>query len=230
MAVLLVAAFGVVATSGTAQAEPVCTIAGVCGTVVNHSGQTLQIRWFVDSTKSWHQESLDSGYSRGGGDVDVDEVYIPLGCVARVNVGGLGTKGNLKYFPGNWDKIQSNQSVEISGIDCRQDGYVYAWDGTWDDNNQPQTSCRWFNDDPNWGDDCGNFRNWAGSLQNNSSHGNAVNFYYHPNYTGAWACLGPGDVWRDARYNYFSWGAGQDGYSQAIYKQIASSKWVRTCG
>ncbi|SES42149.1 hypothetical protein [Actinokineospora terrae] len=29
---------------------------------------------------------------------------------------------------------------------------------------------------------------------------------------------------------YFSWGAGRDGYTYSINDQVASSKWIRTCG
>jgi hypothetical protein len=197
-----------------------------CGSVYNRSGQSIQIRYKNSDTGPWIQETLPNGQIRGGwtyDQVDVDQVYVPLGCIGNVNVNGAS-----RYWPANWDKLGSDQTVTVNSFSCG-DGYVYAWDNIWNDDNYATISCRWYNDDPNWQNDCGNFRSYAGAIQNNSAHGNSVNLYFHPDYTGAWACLGSGSVWRDLRYNYFSWGAGLDGYGQALNNEVASSKWVRSC-
>ncbi|WP_239372623.1 peptidase inhibitor family I36 protein [Frankia sp. Cj5] len=222
---LLLAGLGVVFTSSPALANG-CTIPP-CGEVINHSGQTIQIRWYVDG-QGWHQESLANGEACGGyyhDGADVDQFYVPLGCVGKVSVNDNG----VNYFPGNWDKLGDFQTVTVNGFSCG-DGYVYAWNNIWNDDNYATAVCRWYNDDSTWGDDCGNFRNRAGAVQNNSAHGNSINFYFHTNYTGAWGCLGAGSVWRDLRYNYFSWGPGLDGYGKALRNEIASSKWVHSCG
>jgi hypothetical protein len=118
----------------------------------------------------------------------------------------------------------------LESFDCN-DGFVYAWEHAWNDNSQGGRWCRWEYSDATWGDDCGNFRNLASSLQNNSSGGNAINFYFHTEHTGAWACLGRGDVWRDLSLGiHFSWGYDRDGYGRGANDEIASSKWVRYCG
>lgn len=227
---LLLVVLTSVTTTTTAQASA-CD-APPCGMVVNNSGWDLQIRYKNSDSGPWIQETLRNGHKRGGwlnDGVDVDQVYIPLGCVATVRITLLSGVSHSMYWPANWDKLGSDQIAEVTGILC-QDGYVYAWDNIWNDDNYANFSCRWYNDDSTWGDDCGNFRNRASAVQNNSAHGNAINFYFHPGYTGAWGCLGPGSVWRDLRYNYFSWGPGLDGYNNAMNDEIASSKWVRSCG
>ncbi|GGK73604.1 hypothetical protein [Mangrovihabitans endophyticus] len=106
------------------------------------------------------------------------------------------------------------------------DGYFYAWDLPY----KSGASCAWFNSDNNWGDDCGGFRNRASSVMNNSAHGNYANLYYHPNGTGAWACIAPGDTWQDLTYYYFTWGPA-DGKGQSTNNNIASFRWTTTqCG
>ncbi|MEV4314944.1 hypothetical protein [Actinocrispum sp. NPDC049592] len=175
--------------------------------------------------------SLNPGGIKGGfahDRIDVDQVFVPLGCVATVTITELtGVKHSI-YWPGNWDKLGSDQTVEVTGFSCH-DGYVYAWDNIWNDDNYANFSCRWLDDDYNWGDNCGNFRNRASAVQNNSAHNNSINLYFHPNLTSAWACPGPGSVWRDLRYNYFNHGSGRDGYTWAMNDEIASSKWVSSC-
>ncbi|GAA2364185.1 hypothetical protein Cme02nite_33460 [Catellatospora methionotrophica] len=110
-------------------------------------------------------------------------------------------------------------------------GCLYAW--TWYNNEGYQ--CSWFNSDGNWGDDCpeglsGGFRNQASSLENQSSHGNYARLYFHPSYTGAWACVGPGEYWNDLSVKRFNRGSGRDGYNYVIDNEIAGFKWSTSCG
>lgn len=106
------------------------------------------------------------------------------------------------------------------------DGYFYAWENAY----QGGTRCRWFNSDGNWGDDCGNFRNRASSVWNNSAHGNYANLYFHPNSGGAYACIAPGDYWDNLINYYFTWGPA-DGKNKPTNDEIASFAWTTTqCG
>ncbi|MEU7824852.1 hypothetical protein [Catellatospora sp. NPDC049111] len=96
--------------------------------------------------------------------------------------------------------------------------------------------CSWFNSDSNWGDDCvnahlpGGFRNQASSLENVTANNNYARLYYHPGYTGAWACIGPGEYWNDLYYWWFNHGSGLDGYQTRINNEIAGFKWSKSCG
>src|SRR5262245_18139313 len=119
MTVVSLAGMGIVATSAPAQTEAACKYFGYCGKVINNSRQTIQIRWYIDG-QGWHQESLANGHFQGGydgdgstDDIDVDQVYVPLGCVARVKV----SNNNLAYFPANWDKLDGTQTVTVNGFD-----------------------------------------------------------------------------------------------------------------
>ncbi|GLZ38005.1 hypothetical protein [Actinokineospora sp. NBRC 105648] len=217
-------------TTTAAQADP-CRAGVICGEVKNETNRTLYARYKDDDSGPWQVRALAPGQKLGGCSsplscLDIDQVEIPAGCVARVSVGG-----NERYFPMGWDRFSSGAYVRVLELKCR-DGRVYAWENIWNDENNGGLSCSWPEDDYNWGDNCGNFRNRASAVQNNGSttYNNAINLYYHTDHTGAWACLGPASVWRDLRWNYFSWGAGRDGYTYAINDEIASSKWVRTCG
>lgn len=106
------------------------------------------------------------------------------------------------------------------------DGYFYAWENEY----QNGTRCRWFNSDDNGGDNCGNFRNRASSVLNNSSQGNYANLYYHPGYGGAYACIAPGDYWDNLSNYYFSWGP-NDGKGLPTNNDIAGFRWTSTqCG
>ena len=226
---LALAATGVVAAPAQpAQADATC-LPEACGKVVNESGVTLKIR-YDDSNGTWHEVDLPSGRAWGGWPIaDVDQVVIPDGCVADTWVDyTLGADYQI-YLPSGRDKLSGWDTYTVNGLSCG-DGYVYAWDSRWDADNQSRTYCRWFYADVNWGDNCGGYRNRASSFQNNSSSGNSVNFYFNPSYLGSWACLGPGDRWTDARYNYFSWGPGLPGYTLSINNEVASSKFVRGCG
>lgn len=115
-----------------------------------------------------------------------------------------------------------------SSIPAR-DGYLYAWAAAYYQNWPPThpRHCRWFDADPNWADSpCGlNFRNVASSIYNNSSGNRPVNLYFHADYTGAWACLGPGDYWDNLQNKTFSWGMGRDGYQKIANDEIASHRW-----
>jgi hypothetical protein len=103
------------------------------------------------------------------------------------------------------------------------DGYLYAWQ-YW---GYAGSMCRWYDADDNWDTTpCGfSMRNKASALFNNSAFGNPVNLYYHPGYTGAWACLGAGDYWDDLANRHFSWGPGRNGYGQSADDNIASHRW-----
>ncbi|WP_051385565.1 hypothetical protein [Actinokineospora inagensis] len=216
-------------TPTTAQADD-CHLVVICGSVKNETGTPLRARYKNNNSDPWTTLALNPGQTLGGCSgldcLDIDQVEIPAGCVARVSVGG-----NERYFPMGWDRFSSGAYIRVLELKCR-DGRVYAWADIWNDENNGGLSCSWPEDDYNWGDDCGNFRNRASAVQNNGStkYNNSINLYYHTNATGAWACLGPASVWRDLRWNYFSWGAGQDGYNQSMNDEIAGSKWVRTCG
>jgi hypothetical protein len=113
-------------------------------------------------------------------------------------------------------------------------GCLWAWDRPYADPYGVQ--CAWFNSDTNWGDDCvfeetpGGMRNQASSLVNGTSRNNYARLYYHPDHTGAWACIGPGEYW-DNLYNWwFNHGAGLGGYQTRIDDEIASFKWSTSCG
>ncbi|MEV0459565.1 hypothetical protein [Catellatospora methionotrophica] len=113
-------------------------------------------------------------------------------------------------------------------------GCLWAWDGAYAYNYS--VSCAWFNSDSNWSDDCvfeetpGGMRNRASSLVNESTHGNYARLYYHTGYTGAWACIGPGEYW-DNLYNWwFNHGSGLGGYQTRIDNEIAGFKWSTSCG
>ncbi|BCJ50346.1 hypothetical protein Asp14428_18210 [Actinoplanes sp. NBRC 14428] len=113
-----------------------------------------------------------------------------------------------------------------AGAQLLGDGYFYAWDLPY----KSGASCRWFNSDTNWGDNCGNFRNRASSVQNNSSQGNYANLYYHPDGGGAWACIAPGDYWDNLANYYFTWGPA-DGKNKSTNNEIAGFRWTTTqCG
>jgi peptidase inhibitor family I36 len=110
---------------------------------------------------------------------------------------------------------------------CCEGGYFYGWKGTYYTGGE----CAWFNSDTNFGNDCGGFRNAISSAYNNSNAGNVVRLYYHPDYTGAWACLGAGDFWYDfpAQNIRFTWGSGQDGYNAQADNESASFRFRATC-
>ncbi|MEV6634921.1 hypothetical protein AB0M54_29650 [Actinoplanes sp. NPDC051470] len=117
-----------------------------------------------------------------------------------------------------------------SGFTAQGDGYFYAWDAIDGADNPTTANCRWFNSDDNWENNCGNFRNRASSVKNNSANGNYANLYYHQWYGGAYACIAPGDYWNDLRVRYFSWGPA-DGKGKATNNEIAGFKWTsRQCG
>ena len=106
------------------------------------------------------------------------------------------------------------------------DGKVYAWRDPY----RGGGGCAWSGRSDNWQYDCGDMRNKASSLENRG-YSDAVNFYYHPNQGGAWACLGRGDMWLDLSIGreIFSWGANLDGYRLKLDNAIASHRWVAGC-
>jgi hypothetical protein len=116
------------------------------------------------------------------------------------------------------------------------DGYLYAWDGAY----AGGVGCAWTGHDNDWStckDRSGtshNMLNRAGHLYNNGYFVtlDKVNFYWGKGYTGAWACLGSGDQWPDLAGDgqTFTWGAGRPGHRQRINNNIASHRWVDTCG
>ncbi|MBQ1041103.1 MULTISPECIES: hypothetical protein [unclassified Micromonospora] len=116
-------------------------------------------------------------------------------------------------------------------------GYLYVsqdayWSGRW---------CWWYNADTNWDTinvaenaNCDNnnrasMRNLASSAWNDSNSGRPVALYIHPNYTGAYACLGAGDAWDDLTGAWFSWGSNRDGYMANTNDNIASHRWRTSC-
>ncbi|SBT50524.1 hypothetical protein [Micromonospora auratinigra] len=117
-------------------------------------------------------------------------------------------------------------------------GYLYVsqdayWAGRW---------CWWYNADNNWDTistaenaNCDNnnrysMRNLASSAWNDSNTGRPVALYIHTGYTGAYACLGAGDKWDDLTGAWFSWGSNRDGYMQNTNDNIASHRWLSSCG
>jgi Peptidase inhibitor family I36 len=92
-------------------------------------------------------------------------------------------------------------------------------------------SCAWPNDDSNLGDNCGGMRNVISSAWNDSSQGNVVRLYFHTGYSGAYACLGPGDWWYDfaAQNVHFSFRPGLDGYNRSANDEVASFSFNRAC-
>jgi hypothetical protein len=227
IASLALALTGLTVMSAPAQAAADCSFPP-CGRVVNNTDWNVQISWYVDSDKAWHYEWLAPGQARGGywnDGIDVDRFNVHPGCVAEGTFGG----GVQWFWPSGQDKLSSDKTVELRSIRCG-DGYVYAWENAWNDNSEGGRWCRWFNGDNNWQDDCGNFRNIASSVQNNSSAGNNVRFYIHPSNTGAYACLGRGDAWRDlSKGIVFSFSPGLDGYWASANNNIASHRWVTNC-
>jgi hypothetical protein len=233
LSALLVAA-GLLVLAPTAAQAWGCT-APPCGAITNNSDWDLPIRW-TDNNGAWKYGFVQPGETKGGWStdsskrLDVDYFQVPYGCVA---VGGLPHGSSLPYYgPTGWDKINNFETVRIDRISCR-DGYVYAWASAadaWESASEGQQACRFYDDDGNWGDNCGGYRNIASTVQNNSSGGNVVKFFFHTNYTGAYACLGPKDAWRNlAAGIYFSFSPGLDGYGRNANDEIAGHKWARTC-
>ncbi|AXO38034.1 hypothetical protein ACGFLT_24390 [Micromonospora chalcea] len=116
-------------------------------------------------------------------------------------------------------------------------GYLYVsqdayWSGRW---------CWWYNADTNWDTinvaenaNCDNnnrasMRNLASSAWNDSNSGRPVALYIHPDYTGAYACLGAGDAWDDLTGAWFTWGSNRDGYMANTNDNIASHRWRTSC-
>lgn len=78
----------------------------------------------------------------------------------------------------------------------------------------------------NWG----SCRNQDEALQND--WGSIVWIYYSPNYKGAWACLPAWESYFDLNHSdqEFSNGAGDAGYNQQVWENVASSKFgTGTC-
>jgi hypothetical protein len=118
-------------------------------------------------------------------------------------------------------------------------GLLYAWQ----DPGLNGRTCWWFNASTNWDNIAGDydlnacsdgsrasFRNQASSVWNDGNSGRPVNLYYHTGYTGAWMCLGVGDSFDDLSQQWFSWGSGRDGYHASGDNNIASHRWVSSCG
>jgi hypothetical protein len=91
--------------------------------------------------------------------------------------------------------------------------------------------CAWPDDDSNFGNDCGGMRNVISSAWNDSSQGNVVRLYVHPGYSGAYACLGPGDSWYDfTEQNIrFTFRPGLDRYNAPANDEVASFTFNRGC-
>jgi hypothetical protein len=225
IAALALTLTGLTVMSAPAQALPDCTVPP-CGRVINNTRYVITISWYIDN-EGWHYEDLAPGKARGGwtyDGIDVDRFYVPYGCVGSGNIGGYQW-----YWPSGHDKLTSSMTVDLRSLSCG-DGYVYAWEDAWNDNSWGGSWCRWFNGDNNWQDDCGNFRNRASSVQNNTSANNNLRFYIHPSNTGAYACLGAGDAWRDLSQGIvFSFSPGLDGYWASANNNIASHRWVTYC-
>jgi hypothetical protein len=126
--------------------------------------------------------------------------------------------------------------VTAPAASAETDGYVYAYDTSYANGDH----CRWLGHDNDWStctDRWGrahNMLNRAGSLYNRGYFDvlDKVNFAWGKGHTGAWACLGLGDAWPDLAFEgqTFTWGAGRPGYRQRINNNIASHRWVDTCG
>lgn len=128
------------------------------------------------------------------------------------------------------------------------DGYVYAYANPNKNHNHKGASCRWSGKDPDWAsknatgpgarEDCSTMGNNATSLYNRGypSGNDRVNFYFDPNYGGAWACLGPGDSWGDLSLHIETFNrhgptlATQRGHGRPLDNDIRSHKWVSYCG
>jgi hypothetical protein len=84
---------------------------------------------------------------------------------------------------------------------------------------------------PNWGNyDC---RNLDESFANRDGEGILVRLYYSPNYQGAWACVNDGWYSNDLNKDVYTFnnGAGDAGYGQEIWDNVASSYEADgTCG
>lgn len=231
LGVLVLAGLMIVLAPASAQASG-CTVPP-CGAIKNTSTVSIRYKW-TDNDRDWFYAYVAPGQTAGGfwnDRRDVDFFEVPYGCVA---IGSIPNGNHLLpyYGPSGWNKIGSAETLVISRISCR-DGYVYAWASAanlWGSAAEGQMACRFYNDDGNWGDNCGNYRNIASTVQNNSSSGNVIKFFYHTNYTGAYACLGSGDAWRNlAAGIYFSFSPGLSGYGVGANDEIAGSRWARTC-
>jgi hypothetical protein len=103
------------------------------------------------------------------------------------------------------------------------DGYLYAWTEPYRRGGQ----CRWLGNAESWGGCANN----VGSVENRGYAAilDDVNLYWGAYYSGAWACLGRGDMWLDLsikreRFDHGTWGNGQP-----LYNNIASHRWVGHC-
>ena len=72
-------------------------------------------------------------------------------------------------------------------------------------------------------------RNLASSAWNDSNGGRPVALYIHPDYTGAYACLGAGEVWDNLTQHTFNWGSTRGGYGETTNDNIASHRWRSSC-
>ncbi len=124
----------------------------------------------------------------------------------------------------------SHRALAASGyLYVSQDAY---WGGRW---------CWGYNADNNWDTistaenaNCDNnnrasMRNQASSAWNDSNSGHPVALYIHPDYSGAYACLGAGDSWDNLTGVWFSWGSNRDGYMSNANDNIASHRWRTSC-
>lgn len=111
------------------------------------------------------------------------------------------------------------------GAPICHDGYIHAIDGANGD-------CQWLGNAPTWG----RCTNAVEEVVNGGDPCNGcdrVNLYWGSDYTGAWACINPQVAWLDAGTTHatftFDHGSGALGYGEAIWNNIASSKWVGSC-
>ncbi len=77
------------------------------------------------------------------------------------------------------------------------------------------------------------FRNNTIYVSNNGYPGgrDKVNIYWGSHYTGAYACIGPGDGWDLYGDWFFTWTRNGDrrGHWEKVLDNAASSRWVHTC-
>ena len=151
---------------------------------------------------------------------------------SRTLAAGLLAAGLLVYGPAAANAapaMPSTTSVRPAAagaaLAAAADGYFYAWTETY----RRGGRCRWAGNAETWGGCTNN----VGSVENRGFAATLddVNLYWGAYYSGAYACLGRGDMWLDLsiKREKFDHGVGLRGIGQALYNNVASSRWTAHC-
>ncbi len=150
-------------------------------------------------------------------------IVVGLGVAALACVGTAGTASASPAISPGASTTAVTTSLTPAQYAAQADGYVYAWTEPYRRGGQ----CRWVGNAETWGG-CSNN---VGSVENRGFSGtyDDVRFYWGAFYSGAWACLGRGDMWLDLSIKRERFDNGTSGLGQPLYNNIASHRWVTRC-